>query len=145
MKYYEPVDLTNPRLRKLAKELGPVWMRVSGTWATKTYYDLDGHTGGGIPEGYQNLLTKELWDAVLDFAKDLNLKILISVSNCPGLHAKTGKWEPEQTKLLLDYSKAYGVPVSAVEFMNEPNMMCTSGAPEGWKRRCCIYDYQQFP
>ena len=35
MQVYPPVDLNNPRLRKLAKELGPVWVRVSGTWATK--------------------------------------------------------------------------------------------------------------
>jgi hypothetical protein len=28
-----PVDLTNPRLRKLAAALGPAYVRVSGTWA----------------------------------------------------------------------------------------------------------------
>ncbi|MBQ3421103.1 MAG: beta-glucuronidase, partial [Romboutsia sp.] len=31
--YYEPVDLYNERLRKLARELGTAWVRVSGTWA----------------------------------------------------------------------------------------------------------------
>ena len=41
--YYEPVDLYNERLRKLARELGTAWVRVSGTWANKTYYDFDGH------------------------------------------------------------------------------------------------------
>ena len=57
--YYPPIDLYNPRLRALAKELGAVWVRVSGTWANKTYYDFDGHTGGQVPEGFQNLLTRE--------------------------------------------------------------------------------------
>ena len=37
MQWYDPIDTTNPRLIKLAKDLGPAWMRVSGTWATKTY------------------------------------------------------------------------------------------------------------
>ena len=67
MQVYPPVDLYNPRIRKFAKELGPAWIRVSGTWATKTYYDFDGHTNGVAPEGFQNLLTKEQWIGVLDF------------------------------------------------------------------------------
>ena len=37
MEYYPPVDLYNERLRGLTKALGPAWVRVSGTWATKTY------------------------------------------------------------------------------------------------------------
>ena len=31
MQYYPPIDLSNERLRALAKKLGPVWVRVSGT------------------------------------------------------------------------------------------------------------------
>ena len=37
MQVYPPVDLYNERIRKLAKAFGPAWVRVSGTWATKTY------------------------------------------------------------------------------------------------------------
>ena len=72
MQVYAPIDLYNEKLRSLAKEFGPVWVRVSGTWATKTYYDFDGTTGGKAPEGYLNVLTKEQWIGVLDFveAKD---------------------------------------------------------------------------
>lgn len=36
MQYYDPINLYDEKLRKLAKEIGPVWVRVSGTWATKT-------------------------------------------------------------------------------------------------------------
>ena len=67
--WYDPIDTTNPRLIKLAKDLGKAWVRVSGTWANKTYYDFDGHTNGQVPEGYQNLLTKEQWTNLLDFVK----------------------------------------------------------------------------
>ena len=56
--WYDPIDTTNPRLIKLAKELGSCWVRVSGTWANKTYYDFDGKTGGKAPEGFQNVLSK---------------------------------------------------------------------------------------
>src|SRR5690348_4700598 len=33
-----PIDLTNPRLRKLAAALGPAYVRVSGTWANTVYF-----------------------------------------------------------------------------------------------------------
>ena len=36
MQVYPPIDLYDPRLRKLTKELGAAWVRVSGTWSTKT-------------------------------------------------------------------------------------------------------------
>ena len=65
--WYDPIDTTNPRLIKLAKELGSAWVRVSGTWANKTYYDFDGKCGGKVPEGFQNVLTKEQWLHLLDF------------------------------------------------------------------------------
>ena len=36
--YRAPIDLSNPRLRKLAAALGPAYMRVSGTWMNSTYF-----------------------------------------------------------------------------------------------------------
>jgi hypothetical protein len=36
-KAYTPINLYDEKLRKLTKELGTAWCRVSGTWATKTY------------------------------------------------------------------------------------------------------------
>ena len=65
-------------------------MRVSGTWATKTYYDFDGTTNGVVPEGYLNVLTKEQWIGVLDFVKAIGAKLMVSVSNCPGLVLELG-------------------------------------------------------
>lgn len=47
--YRPPIDLTSERLRNLARELGPVYIRVSGTWANSTYFDADGTTGGEPP------------------------------------------------------------------------------------------------
>ncbi len=61
MQVYAPINLYDEKLRKLAKELGTAWVRVSGTWATKTYYDFDGTCNGKVPEGYLNVLTKEQW------------------------------------------------------------------------------------
>ena len=130
--YYEPIDLYHPRLRLLAKELGTAWVRVSGTWANKTYYDFDGHTNGQVPEGFQNLLTETQWKGVLDFVKAIDGRLLISVANCPGIHSAEEPWNPTQAKILFDYSRDYGVPIAAAEFTNEPNMMDMSGLPKGY-------------
>ena len=107
--WYDPIDTTNPRLIKLAKELGSAWIRVSGTWANKTYYDFDGHTNGQVPEGYQNVLTKEQWTNLLDFVKAVDGKLLVSFANCPGNHKADEPWDPTQAKMLMDYSIEYGV------------------------------------
>ncbi len=132
MQYFPPIDLYHERLRRLAKELGPVWVRVSGSWATKTYYDFDGTTGGRAPEGYASVLTKEQWVGVLDFVKEVGGKLLVSVSNCAGDHPDGGPLDLTQTKKIFDLSREHGVDIDAAEFMNEPNMLEMSGAPAGY-------------
>jgi heparanase 1 len=37
-RYRAPIDLSNPRLRKLAGALSPAYVRVSGTWANSAYF-----------------------------------------------------------------------------------------------------------
>ncbi len=132
MQVYPPIDLYNEKVRKLAKDLGPAWVRVSGTWATKTYYDFDGTTNGVVPEGYLNVLTKEQWIGVLDFVKAIGAKLIVSVSNCPGLHSAKEPWHPAEAAKLFGFSKEYGCPIDAAEFANEPNMMEETGFPHGY-------------
>lgn len=132
MQYYPPIDLYNERLRELTKKLGPAWIRISGTWATKTYYDFDSSTQGKVPNGYASVLTKEQWIGVLDFVKYVGAKLLISVSNCAGDHPNGGPLSLKQAKKIFKFSHEYGVDIDAIEFMNEPNMMEMSGAPTGY-------------
>jgi len=120
---FPPIDLYDEKLRKLAKALGPVWIRVSGGWANKVYYDLDGKMNGRIPVGFESVLTEKQWKGVLDFAREVDAKLLVSVSNTEGIHKAKEPWHPNQARVLFEYSKNYGVPISAVEFCNEPNLM----------------------
>lgn len=144
MQVYPPVDLSNPKLSKLANEIGPVWVRVSGTWSTKTYYDLDGKANGIAPEGYENVLTKEQWIGVLEFVKFLGAKLLVSVSNCAGIHTAEEPWNPSQAEILFNFSREYGVPIDAAEFMNEPNLLSGSGAPKGYTVEHFLRDQDIF-
>lgn len=130
MQWYNAIDSKNPRLRKLAKEFGPAWVRVSGTWATKTYYDFEGT--GITPEGYQNRMTKEQWLNILDFVDAVGGKLLISVANCQGLHSAEEPWNPSQAEKIFALSKEHGHAIDAVEFTNEPNMMEGTGFPKGY-------------
>ena len=133
MQYYPPIDTTNEKLIALAKELGPVWVRVSGTWATKTYYDFDGTTGGKAPAGYQSVLTREQWANILSFAKAVDAKLLVSVSNCAGDHDENnGPIRLAQIEKLFGLTTELGGTIDALEFMNEPNMLQISGAPLGY-------------
>ena len=54
-----PIDLTNPKLRKLAAALAPAYVRVSGTWANTTYFqDSDAPAPATPPQGYNGVLTR---------------------------------------------------------------------------------------
>lgn len=132
MQYYGPLNMYDERLRKMAKGIPSVWVRVSGSWATKTYYDFSDSEEVVRPEGYENVLTKKQWIGVLDYVKAMDGKLLISLANCEGNHHKDEPWNPEQTKMLLDFSKEYGVPVLAIEFVNEPNYIDITGYPKGY-------------
>lgn len=41
-------------------------------------------------------------------------------------------WPPTEVEKLFSFSKAYGVPIEAAEFANEPNMMEDTGFPKGY-------------
>jgi len=126
MQWYDPIDTTNPRLIRLAKEFGPVWIRVSGTWATKTYYDFDGK---GMPEGYQSAMTRQQWENMIRFVDAVGGKLLISMANCEGLHSAEEPWNPGEAEKIFALSAQLGHPIDAVEFTNEPNILQTTGFP----------------
>ncbi len=143
--WYDPIDTTNPRLIKLARDLGTAWVRVSGTWANKTYYDFDGkYSDGSVPEGFQNVLSKQQWLNLLDFVKAIDGKLLVSIANCPGIHAADEPMPFAQAKLLFETSKEYGVPISAAEFTNEPNLIALSGLPQGYTAADHARDHDLF-
>src|SRR5271154_4826354 len=47
-----PIDLSNPRLRRLASALGPAYVRVSGTWANSVYFSDSNSPPAEAPAGF---------------------------------------------------------------------------------------------
>ena len=129
----QPIDLSNPKLRKLAAALGPAYVRVSGTWRNATYFqNNDDPPLKSPPEGFNGVLTRAEWKGVVDFAKAVNADIVASVATSAGTRDANGVWTAVQAKPWLDYTKQIGGHIAAMEFMNEPTLLSFGGVPKGY-------------
>ena len=128
----DPVDLSGERIRTLARALGPVHVRVSGSWASHTFFDPSDTTHGVPPDGYHAVLTREQWDGLIDFALDVGATLVTSMANTAGAHHTDGSWNPDNSRRLLEYTIASGLTVAGAEFMNEPDLAPMHGAPPGY-------------
>jgi hypothetical protein len=143
--YRAPIDLANPRLRKLAAALGPAYLRVSGTWANSAYFhDSDSQPPASPPAGFGSVLTRAQWKGVVDFARAANAKLVTSFATSAGTRDDAGVWTPRQARQLLDYTKSVKGSIAAAEFMNEPNFASLGGAPNGYDARAYARDLAVF-
>ncbi len=141
----KPIDLTNPRLRKLAAALGPAFLRVSGTWANTVYFqDDDGPVLASPPEGFNGVLTRAQWNSVVGFSKAVNAKIVTSFSVSAGTRNSSGVWTPEQAARFVAYTHAVGGSIAAAEFINEPTFITAAGVPPGYDAAAYGRDFAVF-
>src|ERR1022692_3004485 len=92
-----PIDLANPRLRKLAAALGPSYVRVSGTWANSTYFhDSDDAPPATPPPGFGGVLTRAQWRGVIAFSRAVNAQIVTSFAISDGVRGADGVWTPKE-------------------------------------------------
>jgi hypothetical protein len=139
-----PTDLTNPRLRKLAAALGPAYMRVSGTWANATFFaDVD-NPPAKPPAGYDSVLSRAQWRGVIDFARMVDAEIMTSFGVSPGSRDANGAWRPDQAQHLVAFTRSLGGHIAAAEFMNEPTLAATNGAPAGYDAKAYRRDFAIF-
>jgi hypothetical protein len=143
--YRSPINLSNPRLRKLAAALGPAYLRVSGTWANTTYFqNLDDPAPATPPDGFKGVLTRAQWKGVVDFAHAANAELVTSFAVSMGTRDASGTWTPEQAHNLLSYTRSIGGSIAAAEFMNEPTLAAIGGAPAGYDAPAFARDFAVF-
>jgi hypothetical protein len=140
--YRPPIDLGNKRLRRLAAALGPAYIRVSGTWASATY--IARRDGEAAPAGFTTVLTPSQWREMAAFAKATQGKLVLSAPTSPGTRDAAGAWNPAQLEALLKQSRAFGMTVAGVAFMNEPNLIGATGAPADYGVADYARDYARF-
>ncbi|WP_449428445.1 hypothetical protein [Rhodanobacter umsongensis] len=137
-----PIDLANPRLRKLAAALGPAYMRTSGTWASTVYFDdKDGAAPATAPKGFQGVLTRSEWRNVIDFAQAVDARLVTSFAISAGVRDAKGVWMPDQARLFLAASDGH---IAAAEFFNEPDMPTYGGGPAGYTAADYARDFAVF-
>ncbi len=139
-----PIDLANPRLRKLAAALGPAYVRVSGTWANSAYFADSATSPAATPKGFDGVLTRAAWNRVVDFARAADAKLVTSFAISAGVRDSAGFWTPVEARKLLAYSHSIGGPVAAAEFFNEPDMPVYGGAPAGYGAADYARDFAIF-
>jgi len=143
--YRPPFDLSNPRLRMLAKALGPAYVRVSGTWANKTYVPSQSEvTPQKPPQGFGSVLTPEQWQGVIEFCNAVNGEIVTSFAIGDGVRNESGAWTPVQAQRLIDLTQSLGGSIRAAEFFNEPNLAIMGGAPSNYTAHDYGRDFQIF-
>jgi heparanase len=105
--YRPPIDLSKPRLRRLAAALGPAYVRVSGTWANTTYFqDSDTPAPASPPKGFNGVLTRRQWKGVVDFSRAVDAKIVTRSPQLPapatppvcGLPTRQGSFSRTQSQ-----------------------------------------------
>ena len=142
--YRPPIDLTDMRLRKLAAALGPAYLRVSGTWANSTYFSDSDHAPPEPPAGFNGVLTRAQWRAVVDFAQAVGAGITTSFAISAGSRDAAGSWKPEQASRLVAFTSSIGGRIAAAEFMNEPDLAAMGGAPAGYDASTYGRDFRIF-
>ncbi len=125
-----PYDFTRPRLRILAQALAPAYLRISGTAANKTYYDLSATPPTTPPGAYERILTRAEWDSIGAFARSIGVRLVLGINAGPGPRDASGNWLADNARALLSYTAGHHFPLAAVEFGNEPNLFSlVSGLP----------------
>jgi hypothetical protein len=142
--YRPPIDLSNPKLRKLASALGPAYVRVSGTWANTTWLADPDSAPKEPPPGFMGVLTRSQWKGVVDFAHAVNARIVTSFATGVGTRDRNGVWTPREARRFIEYTRAAGGAIAAAEFMNEPTFAAMGGAPTGYDAAAYGRDFKVF-
>ena len=139
-----PIDLGNPRLRRLASALGPSYVRVSGTWANSVFFSDSDSPPAAAPTGFQSVLSRPQWKGVIDFTQAVNAELVTSFAISAGVRDAAGVWTPIQAQPLLQYTQSIGGKVAAAELFNEPSMPSAGDAPPGYDANAYAKDIAAF-
>jgi hypothetical protein len=139
-----PEDLADPRLRALARHLGPAYMRVSGTWANSTYLEAEGEHLAEPPEGYNQVLTRDQWRGAMDFARAVDALPGTSFAVSEGPRDEAGVWQTQQAQRLLDLTREAGGELAFAEFINEPNAASLGRLPANYSVADYTRDFAIF-
>lgn len=118
----QPVyDFKRPRLRALAAELAPAFLRIGGSDADRVFYDMTDAPVAeeDLPEGFEFVLTAAQVDGVFEFAQALGFGVMFTLSAGPGVRDEQGDWTPDMAEQLIEYVSSNDYEVTLWELGNE--------------------------
>ncbi|MEH6448392.1 MAG: hypothetical protein V7765_06965 [Oleispira sp.] len=118
-------DFNRQALLNMAKQLSPGYLRVGGTDADKTFYQVGAQKDTALPEHYEGTLTEVQTDNFFAFAKDAGLDVIFGVNAGPGTRDQDGAWLSSNSDSLMEYIESKDYAVAAWELGNEPGLMPT--------------------
>lgn len=122
---HAPIFEFRPKFENLVKALTPAVLRIGGSEADKVYYDMRAEPGERPepPQGYESVLTPEMFDNVVEFADRVpGLRLQFTLNAGPSARDKDGAWDSENAITLLDYAKRNNRNVDIWELGNELNL-----------------------
>ncbi|MEL6179936.1 MAG: hypothetical protein AAFS10_13340 [Myxococcota bacterium] len=119
--FVDPYPFDHPKLRNLAAELAPAYLRIGGSDADLTWYDLSDDPVEEPPTADEWVMTREQWDRLNRFAIDLDFEVSFTLNVGPGARDADRVWQPENARTLIRYTVEQGYPVTLWELGNEIN------------------------
>lgn len=120
-----PFPFNNVALRALSRQLSPAWLRVGGTTADGTFYNLPG-TGNQFNNAYLYVLGPAIIDSLLDFAVSTGYDVLFDVNGGAGPRKGmlNNAWNSANAQALIEYiaHNSNGRAVQALQLGNEPDL-----------------------
>ncbi len=120
-------DFARPRLRALAAELAPAFLRIGGTDADRVIYDMSADPIEEAPEGFEFVLTAAQVDGVFEFARALDYDVMFTIGAGKGVRDEDEAWTPEMARELLEYISANDYDVTLWELGNEWDLFFLHG------------------
>ena len=120
-------DFSRPRLRALAQELAPAFLRIGGTDADRVIYDMSADPIEDAPEGFEFVFTAAQVDGVFEFAETLDYDVMFTIGAGKGSRDEASAWTPDNGRKLLEYISSKAYQVKLWELGNEWNLFFLHG------------------
>lgn len=118
------IDLENPKLNQLAKNLAPAYLRIGGSESDKIFYDLktEKYFQDKVPESYESVLTRKRWDEIIRFTERNSLDLIFTLNSGPSSRNENESWNSQNAEELIRYSSEQNYRIKEWELGNELNL-----------------------
>eukprot|EP00756_Hemistasia_phaeocysticola_P057528 Hpha_TRINITY_DN34128_c0_g1::TRINITY_DN34128_c0_g1_i1::g.75827::m.75827/K07964/HPSE; heparanase len=140
----------NAKIRRMAQQLTPAYLRFGGTSQDWTCYDFPGVTKQSPnctgPTGLEKFLhlNGTVLSGIHDFVKAAGYDFVFGVNLC-SLRDANNKWDPSQGfNQMLTYAAEHNISFYGLELGNEPDLKLKHNLPSGITPQAVAEDYATF-